>query len=296
MNRQRTIAYIEVSLAVLAWGASFVATKIALQELHPTAIVWLRFGIGLLVMGLVVALRRQFALPARKDLIYLALIGFLGITFHQWLQSTALQTTEASTTAWIVAVSPVFIAILGSLALNEKLAPWQIIGIGLAALGVLLVVTRGDLAAIAGGRFGTLGDFLVLASALNWAVFSVLSRRGLKTYPASQMIFYVMGFGWLFSSLLVLAGPDLGQIGPLSRSAWLAIAFLGVVCSGLGYIFWYDALHILPVAQAGAFLYLEPLVTVFVAALLLNEPLLWSSLLGGALILAGVILVQTTRK
>ncbi len=281
---------------MLAWGASFVATKIALQELHPTAIVWLRFGIGLLVMSLVVALRRQFALPARKDLIYLGLIGFLGITFHQWLQSTALQITEASTTAWIVAVSPVFIAILGSLALKEKLAPWQIIGIGLAALGVLLVVTRGDLAAIAGGRFGTLGDFLVLVSALNWAVFSVLSRRGLKTYPASQMIFYVMGFGWLFSSLLVFAGPGLGQIGPLSRSTWLAIAFLGVACSGLGYIFWYDALHILPVAQAGAFLYLEPLVTVFVAALLLNEPLLWSSLLGGELILAGVILVQTTRK
>jgi drug/metabolite transporter (DMT)-like permease len=296
LNRQPTLAYLGLFLAVLAWGASFVATKIALQELAPAALVWLRFGIGLFILGLAVILRRQLRLPARKDLLYLALIGFLGITFHQWLQSTGLQTARATTTAWIVATIPVFIALLGWLVLKEKLGAWQIFGIGVAALGVLLVVTQGNLASVLGGHFGNFGDFLILISAINWAVFTILSRRGLRTYPPTQMVFYVMGFGWLFSSLFLLASPAAGQLFPHSRAGWLAVAFLGIFCSGLAYIFWYDALHILPVAQAGAFVYLEPFVTVIIATLLLGEPLLWSSIFGGILILAGVILVQRVHS
>jgi drug/metabolite transporter (DMT)-like permease len=137
---------------------------------------------------------------------------------------------------------------------------------------------------------------LILISAPNWAVFSVLSRRGLRTYPATLLIFYVMGFGWLFTSILFFSGPGLDQITQLNRVGWAAIVFLGVACSGLAYLFWYDALDNLPIAQAGSFVYLEPFITVLLAAILLNEPLLWSSLAGGGMILVGVTLVQKVRK
>jgi len=106
------------------------------------------------------------------------------------------------------------------------------------------------------------------------------------------MLFYVMGLGWSFTSLLLFAGPGMEEIGRLSLEGWLAVAFLGVACSGLAYIAWYDALQALPAAQVGAFLYLEPLVAVLVAALLLGEPLLWVSLAGGAIILLGVGMVN----
>ncbi len=296
MEKRKLTAAFELLLAVIAWGGSFVATKVALTEISPAAIVWLRFGIGMVILGAAVLLRRQWAMPPRKDLPYLALVGFIGITFHQWLQSTGLQTAQATTTAWIVATTPVFMAILGWLWLKEKLAWWQAAGIGLSALGVTLVVTRGDLAALAGGKVGTIGDLLVLLSAPNWAVFSALSRRGLKTYPASRMIFYVMGFGWLFSSVLFFTRSGLDELTQLTSSGWLAIAFLGIFCSGLAYIFWYDGLQYLPVAQAGAFVYLEPFVTVLIAAVVLNEALYWTSVAGGGLILIGVILVQKARR
>lgn len=296
MENRRLIAAFEVLLAVIAWGGSFVATKIALTEISPAAVVWLRFGIGLLILGFAVLLRRQWARPQRKDLPYLALVGFIGITFHQWLQSTGLQTAQATTTAWIVATTPVFMAILGWLWLKEKLAWWQAVGIGLSAFGVIVVVTQGDLAALAGGKVGTIGDFLVLLSAPNWAVFSALSRRGLRSYPATLMIFYVMGFGWLFSSILFFTTSSLAELTQLTYPGWMAILFLGIFCSGLAYIFWYDGLQYLPVAQAGAFVYLEPFVTVLVAAVILQEPLLWSSIAGGLLIIGGVLLVQRTKK
>lgn len=296
LERNRIYAWFAATFAVIVWGASFIATKIVLREVSPVTVVWLRFALGVIVLGGAVVVRGQSGSPTIKELGYFALLGFLGITFHQWLQSTALVTAQASTTAWIVATTPIFIAGLGWMALKEILNWLQVSGIALAAVGVLLVVTDGDLSSLTEGRFGTQGDFLVLISALNWAVFSVLSRRGLAEYHPTRMMFYVMGLGWIFSSLLFFLGPGLGEIGELSREGWMGIAFLGIACSGLAYIFWYDALSVFPASQVGAFLYLEPLVAVVIAALLLGETITFFSVLGGGIILLGVWMVNRQKR
>ncbi len=292
MNRARAVVILKVLFTVAAWGGSFIATKIALRDIAPVSVVWIRFLIGMIVLAVAVKVRGQFALPSLKDLGYFALLGAIGITFHQWLQSTGLQTAQASTTAWIVSTTPVFMALLGWLFLREKLTPLRIAGIILAAVGVLLVVSRGDLTALSFGHIGEPGDILILISSPNWAIFSTLSRGGLQRHPAGRMMLYVMGMGWLFSSVLFFSGPGLADLGHLTLNGWLAIAFLGLACSGLAYVFWYDALQALPAAQAGAFLYLEPLVAMVVAAVMLGEAVTWAGVLGGAVILLGVWLVN----
>jgi drug/metabolite transporter (DMT)-like permease len=296
MDQKHFLAYIEVTGAVIVWGASFIATKLALQDLAPVTVVWLRFAIGVVILGIATGLKKQFTLPHKKDILYLSLLGFLGITFHQWLQSTGLQTVQASTTAWIVATSPVFIAILSWLFLREKLLWMQIIGIALAAVGVLLVVSKGNLAAIFAGHFGTPGDILILISAPNWAVFSIISSYGLKKFPATQMMFYVMVIGWLLTSILFFSSGNVADLRHLTFSSLMGIGFLGIFCSGLAYIAWYDGLQALPATQIGAFLYLEPLVAVLVAWAILGESLIPVTLLGGAVILLGVRLVQKSVK
>jgi len=292
VKSNKATAFVKATLATAFWGGSFVATKVALREISPGTVVWLRFAIGVVILAAAVLIRRQFSLPRPRDLGYFGLLGLQGITFHQWLQSTGLETSGASTTAWIVATIPVFTALLGWMALKEKFAWLKGLGIGLAAVGVLLVVSNGDLRSVFGSNFGTPGDILILISAPNWAIFSILSRRALRDTPPAVMILYVMGIGWLLSTFLLLAGPGVSEIARLSLDGWLGIAFLGVFCSGLAYIFWYDALAVLPASQVGAFIYLEPLVTVVVAAVILAEPILWSSIAGGVVILGGVWLVQ----
>lgn len=289
-------AILKALFAVIVWGASFVATKVALQYVAPTTIVWLRFSMGVVILGLAVALKKQFALPKGRDWGYFSLLGFLGITFHQWLQSTGLVTAQATTTAWIVATTPVFMALLGLFILRERLALYQIVGILLASTGVLLIVTKGDLSVLKAGKFGTQGDFLILISAMNWAVFSTLSRSGLQKHPATRMMFFVMSFGWLFTTLLFFSSSRLGEIVSITWDGWAAIIFLGVFCSGVAYIFWYDALKELPVAQTGAFLYLEPIVTVIVASIVLGEALVLVSAIGGITILFGVWLVNRPSR
>jgi drug/metabolite transporter (DMT)-like permease len=292
MSKSKTFPYLETLFAVIVWGASFIATKIALVDISPITIVWLRFLIGVIILGVAVGLRKQFSLPNQKEWGYFALLGFLGITFHQWLQSNGLQTSEAGTTAWIVSTTPVFMALLGWIVLKEGLGWLKITGILLAFAGVLLVVSKGDLSSISIGKFGAPGDKLILVSAVNWAVFSVLSRRGLKTYPATLMMFHVMLLGWVFTTVLFFMGPGLPEISRLSFNGWLGIAFLGIFCSGLAYIAWYDALQALSSAQVGVFLYIEPLIAVVVAFFILDEAITGVSLIGGGIILFGVWLVN----
>jgi drug/metabolite transporter (DMT)-like permease len=247
---------------------------------------------GVMILGFVVVLRRQFSLPEKKEWGYFALLGFLGITFHQWLQSNALQTSEAGTTAWIVSTTPVFMALLGWFLLKERLGWTKNFGILLAFLGVLVVVSKGDLGSISIGKFGAPGDVLILISAVNWAVFSALSRRGLKTHSASVMMFYIMLIGWVFTTVIFLTSSGMGEIPSVTFNGWMAVGFLGIFCSGLAYIAWYDALQALSTAQTGVFLYIEPLVAVVVAFFILGEPITLASLIGGVVILFGVWLVN----
>jgi len=295
MHKTKYIAYIEVIFAVIIWGMSFIATKLALRDLAPVTVVWLRFGMGVIILAIATGMRKQFTLPEKKEWIYFAILGFLGITFHQWLQSTGLVTSQASTTAWIVATTPVFMVILGFIFLHEKFDKIQLIGIVLAILGVVLVVGKGNIRGLFKGDFGEAGDLLILISAVNWAVFSILSRRGLEKHQASLMMFYVMSFGWLFSSLLFISGGNFQDIRNLTWTSLVGIGFLGIFCSGLAYIAWYDGLKAIPASQLGAFLYIEPLVAVIVAWIILGELLLPVTLIGGAIILLGVRLVQKIR-
>ncbi len=294
--KPKIIVLAEALFAVLVWGGTFVATKFALQEVQPVTVVWLRFFIGVWVLGGIVIARGQFALPRGREWGYFALLGFLGITFHQWLQSNGLTTSQASTTAWIVSTSPIFIALLGSWILKERLGWMQTAGIALATIGMLLVVSHGKLANLIKSGFGEPGDILILISAINWAVFSIFSRSGLKSHPAARMMFYVMTFGWVFSCLLFFTGPGLQDVVHLQLDGWVAVAFLGVFGSGLAYIAWYDALQVLAASQVGVFLYIEPLVTLLVAALLLGEKITLASMLGGGIILFGVWLVNRSIR
>lgn len=292
MSKSKTLVYLEALFAVIVWGASFIATKIAVEQISPVSVVWMRFAMGIPILLVAVFMRKQFAFPKGNEWAYFALLGFLGISFHQWLQSNGLQTSQATTTAWIVSTSPVFIALLAWFILKEKLSMIQISGIALAMIGVLVVVSKGNFASITLGNFGTIGDFLILISALNWAVFSILSRRGFQNHPSTRLTFWVMTLGWLITTVAFIAGKNYTEITQLDSRGWWAIIFLGIFTTGLAYIAWFDVLSQLPAAQSGAFLFLEPPASMVVAAIVLFEKITWASIIGGVVIILGVWLVN----
>jgi len=289
-------AAVKAFLAITFWGASFVATKIALRDVSPLTVIMLRFGLSVIVLACIVVWRRQFALPRKSDLGWLIFLGLNGTTVHQLLQSNGLVTTSATNSGWIVALTPVFSALLAWLIMREPFGRLKVLGLVLATYGAFLVISRGQL-----GRGllyipATPGDFLMLLSSPNWALFTVLSKRFVsktqRLMSPALMLTYVMVFGWLAVLPLFLGAHGWLDLPCLTMAGWGGILFLGIVCSGVAYTFWYDALETAGASQVAAFLYLEPIVTVIVASALIGEKATWATLVGGAIILVGVWLVN----
>jgi drug/metabolite transporter (DMT)-like permease len=123
-------------------------------------------------------------------------------------------------------------------------------------------------------------------------VYSVIGHPLLKRLGARRATAGSMFLGWAMLAPLFVWNVGWREYRQLSPAGWAAVLFLGIACSGLGYLFWYGALEKVEASQVAALLYLEPLVTLGAAAALLGEPIRLVTVAGGALVLAGVLLVQ----
>jgi len=282
--------------AVVFWGFSFIATKVALREVHPFTLLTLRFGIGglLLLLAQLQKDRRFLSAFTIKDwvsIIFLAIVGILG---HALLQAYGLLYTSAMNTGWIVAIMPIFITIAARLFLGESITARKMIGILIGFLGVFLVISKGVFS-VSIFRFGsTLGDFLILISAITWTAFTVGGRGFLSRFSSLAAITPIMIVGCLITLPFTWLKWEWDILFRLSISGWTSILFLGVSCSGLAYLFWYSALEKKDSSIVGMYLYLEPFVTLVGAYILLSEEVRWIPLVGGGMILLGVYLA--TRK
>lgn len=282
-------------VAILFWGVSFVATKAVVREISPAALVFTRTGIGTLLLTAMLVLRRQPALPPRDALVPLAAMGFVGVAFHQLLQAYALTLTSAVNTGWLIGLTPLWSAVLSALLLKERFGVAKIAGLVVGFAGAVLVVTRGDVGARLLALPETRGDALVLASTLNWALYTVLGHPTIRRLGPTRATSGAMLFGWLVLLVPFVARAGWNDYARLSLAGWLALLFLGIACSGLGYLFWYGALDRIEASRVAAFLYVEPLVTLAAAVVLLGERVRATTVFGGLMVVGGVILVQTAR-
>ena len=280
-------------LAVVLWGVSFVATKAVVAEISPTTLIFSRAGLGSLLLCAFLALRRQPVLPPRDALGPLALMGFVGVAFHQLLQAHALRLTSAVSTGWLIGLIPVWSALLAAVLLRERFGPRKIAGLVIGFAGAVLVVTRGDFGAGLLTLPSTRGDLLVLASTFNWAVYTVLGHSTIRRLGPARATAGAMLLGWLMLAPIFLATAGWSDYARLSPAGWGALLFLGIAASGLGYLFWYAALEKVETSRVAALLYLEPLVTLAAAVVLLGEPVGAVTVVGGLTLMGGVVLVQT---
>lgn len=274
-------------IAVVFWGISFVATKAALQYVSPVTLVTSRFVIGALVL---LALVRE--LPPRREWRSLALMGFIGVFVHQMLQSFALTMTSASSTGWLIGLTPIWSAILSAVLLRERFGAWKVVGLATGFAGALLVVTRGDFSPRVFGRPSTLGDLLILISTFNWAVYSVVGHPTIRRLGPRRATSGAMLFGALMLLPFFVYRRGWTELPNLTANGWGALLFLAIGCSALGYLFWYGALERLEVSRVAALLYAEPLITVAAAMVLLGEQLTGIVVAGGILVLIGVVIAQ----
>ena len=284
-----TLKYLLIILAVIFWGSSFIATKVALKELSPETIISLRLIIAsvfLLITAIVYKKDFSINLKSHGIIFILALIA----VFHLMIQVTGLKYTTASNTGWIIGTAPIFMAILAAIFFKEKIGLLKISGIIIAMFGLLLLIGKGNITNV--DLIENKGDLLVLASAFTWGVYSMVNKKISLSYSPLMTILYLFIMMAVIIIPFNLNAASVGSVVHLSLNGWISILFLGLFCSGIAYVIWAYSLRDLESAKVGAFLYFEPIVTVLAAWILLSESITFLMILSGVIITLGVVLVN----
>ena len=280
---------------IVVWGVNFAVIKVPLEVAPPFTVNLLRFAVSLSVLGALharEAKRRGRRVTSTFETGWRPVVGvgLLGVLLYQLTFILGIDRVSAGTAALLMATSPAWTSVAAHVLGHERLlgAGWA--GLATSLGGVGLVIAGNPGAAFEGGRSGVL---LMLAAALAWGLYTTLSRP-LLDRGASALGLSFWGVLLSFPGLLLLAVPeqagmDWGRIGALEVAA---LVYSGGLSTGLAYAVWNQSVSNVGASRTAAFSNLVPVVGVVAGVALWGETVTLVQAVGGALVIAGVVLVR----
>jgi drug/metabolite transporter (DMT)-like permease len=286
-------AYLMLTGMAICFGGTWVAGAVAVDAAPPFTIAAIRFGVASILLFAWARLSGRPLSPFRAGDWPLAIgLGVTAIAGYNWLFLTGLTLAPASDGAIIVpGLAPVFTLVLAGIFLQERLGARGIIGLVVAAVGLFLVVDPGGTA----DDRRLLGDLLFIAGALCWGVYSVLARIASRRFDAVSTTLYGIAIGTVILIPPALLEGGAQQVAAAPAEALFGIAYLAVFGTVAAFVLLNLGVARIGAARASAFALLVPIVGVLSSVALLSESLGPLTLLGGAVVLAGLWLVEHRR-
>lgn len=277
-------------VATVVWSGSFVATRGMAETVPPVQAVFWRWVIAALAVTPFAARQawQQRAL-IRRHLRYTALATLFGVTLYNTLVHQAGLTTSASNMGMIMAASPVVMALYARLG-GERLGARRVLGMLLAAFGVLLLVGDGSI-----GFDFTAGDLWMFAAALSFATYSALLKRKPAELGGLAFLLTTFVLGALMLAPAYAVSLTVQGGFPLTPATGGMLLYVGVMSSAVAFFAWNKAISLIGAARAGVVYYLQPVCVAGLGLLLLGERTGPAQLLCMALILLGVGLGSARR-
>ncbi len=292
----RWLAFALLIFAAASWAGSSVAGRAAAGEVPPMTIAFLRWFIALVVLlplgaRPLWAERRIFILNL-PIMCGFAFFGVVGFTVPYYV---GLQFTEAVNVGILNASSPILIILLSFAMLGVVIRPGQLVGIGFALIGTLVIISRGSLETLLGFTLNV-GDLLAMSAFLSWAIYTVMLRwrpPGVSSYSFLVAIFALASLMLLPLYVIELA---LGRSFEHDFNNWFIIGYAALFPSTLAYLAWNLAVPIVGPNLAAITQYINPVFAISLAALILGESVEAFHLVGIAAILAGIYLSGSRRR
>ncbi len=293
--RERSI-YFLLTLTVIFWGTSFAAVKIGIGNLTPVQFLFLRVMFATIIFSIIL-----FKTPKdkrkinREDILYIIYLGFMGISGYFIIQYTALKYTTTVNASLLVGLAPIIVAIYSCVFLKEKLELVRVIGIAMCFIGIILIITKGNISNLSFGKT-IFGDILMLLNAVMLAIFSIGAKKILKKYEPFVVVAYmnisalIILAPFAFTSNFLSPVSLLSKIDDINMKVILSASYLGTTCTVLGYYSWYKAIREFGPSRTSVFNYINPLVASIVSFILFDEGINVYTILGGISIIGGVAL------
>ena len=268
----------------LIWGTGFVVAKGAISEFPPILLMALRF----LVTSVVLV---WFVKPPVGQLRALFLIAIVASAIQYSLTFTGLRGLDAGFAALIVQLEVPFLVILGAILLGEKASLRKWMGIIIAFAGVGLLIGKVEF----NNAWGSVA--LVVAGAFTWAVGQIFVRK-LKNIDGLTTTAWVAVFATpqLFVMSFIFETNQIESITKASMSIWLAVLYLGIIMTALGYYFWNTLIRTYAIEKVAPFLLLLPVFSLIGGVLFLGELISIAKILGGLIVILGVAFVSLEKK
>ncbi|MEO1621511.1 MAG: DMT family transporter [Cyanobacteria bacterium J06632_3] len=276
----------------LLFAGSFVAGKYTTDEMSPLLITLLRYIIASIFLHLLIwqrgGLNTSVLTASLADKICLFFLGVFGVVGYHFFFFSSLRYTAVANSAIINAFNPVVTGFLAAVILKEKLAMRNYVGGAIAILGVLILITSGNLASLLQLQFNR-GDLLMLCAVVCWACYSILLRHLGKRHSGLAMSYYGALFG--VAQLAVLVSPEIITTGlpSLSQASILGVLYMGIGASGIGYLlFTISTQRIGPTKSTSIVYGTVPVWVALLAWLFFAQPVTPWMLVSMALILVGL--------
>ncbi|HUL38966.1 MAG TPA: DMT family transporter [Methanomassiliicoccales archaeon] len=273
-------------LSSFLWGTSFVASKIGVGEVDPVLFALLRWLIAAPALVLIAYFFTDFDLSIFKDKI-LWLVGALN-AIGLFLQNEGMTTTTATNAVLLVDINVVFVAILAAIILKEKITRFTIFGLLIGLLGVFIVSTGGDIGRMTDGSL--IGNLLVLAAGIVWAFYIVYQKMALNKHPDVLMMTSSVVVTTLVISLPIAL--LFTQSYALSANGLMAAVYVALICTGGAFLLYIAGLRGKGATDSSIILLLEIVFAMLFAYLILGEVPDMLTAVGGALIVAAIVLVS----
>ncbi|MGW9019603.1 DMT family transporter [Priestia megaterium] len=278
---------IYLALAASIWGGMYVVVKVVVAVIPPLELVWIRYVIAILALFIIGLIKRQSWRINKRHIPLIVAIGVIGNAISIVTQEYGTMLSSAQMGAIITSSTPAFMVIFARLILKERLNMKKGISVGLATIGVLLIVGNGHI-----NMSSQLGGISLLMAALTWALMSILIKRVPSSYSPVVITTYSILVAILVLTPFVYKGLAEIHISKLTDpTIGGGLLYLGIVSTALAFILWNRGLQLLNASSGGLFFFFQPLVGTLLGWLLLGETIGGTFWIGSFLILSGVLLV-----
>lgn len=273
------------------WGLSFIASKHAMNAgFTPMMLALFRYIVASACLVPITLITEKRLRLRRQDIIPMLLSGLTGITFYYFFEYHGIQRTSTVNASLILAAIPILTMLAEAVVYRTRLRPAQIAGSVISMVGVGMILFSGSNE----GQASIVGDLLIMGASVVWVLYIFISRRLRGQYTSLGMNSWQALTALV--TLLPLAVTEECNLAAIPWDGWAAMAVLAVICSAWCYYLYGNALYAMSPLASAIFINLIPLTTMVGGVVLLGEKLTWLTVVGGAMVIGSIFLVNMRSK